>query len=358
VAADASLVCRGLSVDYGQVRAVNCVDLEVGTGEIVAILGPSGSGKTTLLHAAAGFVAPNEGTIQIGGVDVSGPGWATPPERRSVGLVFQSYALWPHMNALDTVAYPYQRRGLASKAARSEARMLLERVGLGALTERRPNQLSGGEQQRVGLARALAASPALFLLDEPTANLDATIKPLLQQEIVRQQRSTGAGALYVTHDPSEAFAVAQRVAVLRAGRLLQVADPVSIYEQPANAWVAALTGPSSALAASDCGPNSDGTLHLTLAGKQLTCPGSFRWQAGGTPLAILRPEWCSVAAAGELAVEGKVELVRYQGAFTDYVVATPAGAVSIRGNGPPRFAAGEGVSWAPRRVAVVDAPDS
>jgi ABC-type Fe3+/spermidine/putrescine transport system ATPase subunit len=323
----------------------------------VAVLGPSGSGKTTLLHAAAGFVAPAEGAIRIGGVDVSGPGWATPPERRSVGLVFQSYALWPHLNALDTVAYPFQRRGLAAKAARAEARELLDRVGLGKLAERRPNQLSGGEQQRVGLARALASSPALFLLDEPTANLDATIKPVLQQEIVRQQRTTGAGALYVTHDPSEAFAVAQRVAVLRAGRLLQVADPVGIYEQPANAWVAALTGTSSALPASNCGPNSNGTLHLTLAGKSLTCPGSFRWQAGGKPLAILRPEWCALAAAGELALAGKVELVRYQGAFTDYVLATPAGSVSIRRDGPPAFPAGQAVSWEPKRVAIVDAPD-
>ncbi|HEX6513031.1 MAG TPA: ABC transporter ATP-binding protein [Chloroflexota bacterium] len=340
-------------------RALRSVDLEVARGELVAVLGPSGSGKTTLLHAAAGFVAPSEGSISIAGAEVSGPGWATPPERRSIGLVFQSYALWPHMTALDTVAYPLRRRGIAEKAASEQAWALLERIGLGALAQRKPNQLSGGEQQRVGLARALAASPALFLLDEPTANLDATIKPLLQQEIVRQQQSTGAGTLYVTHDPGEAFAVAQRVVVLREGRPLQSADPVTIYERPADSWVAALTGPSSALLVTGCEANSDGTVRFLLCGHELRCPGSLDCRPGGDGLAIVRPEWCHLGSSGELALEGRIEGVRYQGAFTDYLLETPAGPVSIRRDGPPEFESGRAISWEPRRVALVaTAPES
>ncbi len=246
-----ALDCRGVTVDFGATRAVDGVDLQVSPGEVLALLGPSGSGKTSLLHAFAGFLAPSSGSIRIAGQEVSGPRWALPPERRSIGLVFQSYALWPHLTALDTVAYPLERRGNSKKAARAAAYTLLEHVGLAALASRRPHELSGGEQQRVGLARALAGSPSLFLLDEPTANLDAALKPLLQEHILRQQHLTQAGAVYVTHDPTEAFAVAQRIAVLRGGRVLQIADPVTIYSEPTDAWVAGLTGPCSALPTAD-----------------------------------------------------------------------------------------------------------
>ncbi|HLY64975.1 MAG TPA: ATP-binding cassette domain-containing protein, partial [Chloroflexota bacterium] len=180
---------------YGAIRAIDCIDLTVPRGELMAVLGPSGSGKSTLLHAVAGFVAPADGEIAIDGRQVSGPGWAFPPERRSIGLVFQSYALWPHMNALDTVAYPLQRRGWARDKARDKARSLLDRVGLGSLASRRPGQLSGGEQQRVGLARALAASPVLFLLDEPTANLAPKVAAELLGEHVRQLAAGGATVL-------------------------------------------------------------------------------------------------------------------------------------------------------------------
>jgi iron(III) transport system ATP-binding protein len=351
--AEASLICRGLSVGYGPIHAVNGVDLVVRRGELMAVLGPSGSGKTTLLHAAAGFVAPAEGEIHIAGQQVSGPGWAIPPERRSIGLVFQSYALWPHMTALDTVAYPLERRGVGREQAREKARLLLERVGLGSLAARRPGELSGGEQQRVGLARALAASPALFLLDEPTANLDATIKPLLQQEIVREQRSTGAGALYVTHDPAEAFAVADRVAVLRDGRLLQVGEPVSIYSEPANEWVARLTGPGSTLAVV-AGRRSDGSIELGIDGVQLACAGELRG-GPGPGIALLRPEWAELASAGTLPLSGSVKDVRYQGSTTDYTLAGSAYDVIVRREGPPEYAPGAIVSWAPKRVVVLPA---
>lgn len=347
------LACRGLSVDYGLVRAVDDVDLEVQTGELMAVLGPSGSGKTTLLHAAAGFIAPAAGEIRIGGRQVSGPGWAEPPERRSLGLVFQSYALWPHMTALDTVAYPLVRHGSRRDDARIKARAILERVGLGALVARRPSELSGGEQQRVGLARALAASPALFLLDEPTANLDATIKPLLQQEIVQEQRSTGAGALYVTHDPAEAFGVADRIAVLRDGRVLQVDNPVSIYAEPVDEWVARLTGPCTTLAVT-ARQRSDGAIELGVAGAEVTCAGTLRGSAG-EGLALLRPEWAELRPAHALPLAGRITGVRYQGSTTDYTLASQAWEIIIRRDGPPELEIGAEASWAPKRVVVIGA---
>jgi ABC-type Fe3+/spermidine/putrescine transport system ATPase subunit len=346
-----SLECAGLSVHYGAVQALRDVTLRVEPGEVVALLGPSGSGKSTLLHAAAGFVPPSAGSIAIAGREVSRPGWSLPPEKRAIGLVFQSYALWPHLSALDTVAYPLRRRGSSRPEALKAAQGWLDRVGLGALGGRRPNELSGGEQQRVGLARALAGSPSLFLLDEPTANLDASLKGALQEEITRQQRSTGAGALYVTHDPAEAFAVADRVATLHAGRLVQVGRPAEVYAAPADRWVASLTGACSIVRGVRASSNG-GSLCLELAGRQMTCRGRIV-QAGGAS-GILRPEWVDLAEPGGLALDARVSAVRFQGSFTDYVLhwegETP---VLARQPGPPRYVAGAGLSWQPAEIVIV-----
>jgi iron(III) transport system ATP-binding protein len=345
-----SLSCAGLSVHYGAVQALEEVTLEVQRGEVVALLGPSGSGKTTLLHAAAGFVLPSAGAIAIAGRDVSRPGWALPPEKRSVGLVFQSYALWPHLSARETVAYPLRRRGAARGEALKAAQAWLERIGLGKLGDRRPNELSGGEQQRVGLARALAGSPALFLLDEPTANLDATLKAALQEEIGRQQRSTGAGALYVTHDPAEAFAVADRVAVLRAGRLIQVGTPPEVYSTPANPWVAALTGTCSVIRGVRAIARGE-TVCINLGGREVSCRGRLVSSSGTA--AVLRPEWIALGAPGSLTLEAAIAAVRFQGSYTDYIFAAGEFKVIARQPGPPSYLPGDGVSWEPRQIVVV-----
>lgn len=348
-----SLACHSLSVAYDGVQALKDVSLEVRRGEVVALLGPSGSGKTTLLHAAAGFVLPSSGSISIAGSEVSRPGWALPPEKRSIGLVFQSYALWPHLTARETVAYPLRRRGAGRHDALQAAQVWLDKIGLGALAERRPSELSGGEQQRVGLARALAASPALFLLDEPTANLDATLKASLQEEIRCQQQSTDAGAVYVTHDPAEAFAVADRVAVLHGGQLVQVDTSREIYSAPADPWVARLTGACSILPGVPWRAEGD-HLRLTMCGSEVICPG--RVVNPEASVCVLRPEWLALATPGSLALQGSIRTVRFQGSHTDYVVGTGDGQVLVREPGTPSFEAGQPVSWQPRQAVVV--PDN
>jgi ABC-type Fe3+/spermidine/putrescine transport system ATPase subunit len=345
-----SLVCSDLRVAYGAVEALRGVSLEVRRGELLALLGPSGSGKSTLLHAVAGFVMLADGRVEIGGREVSRPGWALPPEKRAVGLVFQSYALWPHMSAIDTVAYPLRRQGVGRQEAAKAAQGWLDRIGLGHLALRRPEELSGGEQQRVGLARALASRPELFLLDEPTANLDATLKATLQDEIARQQHSTGAGGLYVTHDPAEAFAVADRVAVLRGGKLIQAGTPAEVYASPADPWVAALTGPCSVLRQARVTAQG-ACVRLEVLGRTLECPGRLL-AADGSAL-ILRPEWVAVGASNVHAFEGVTRGVRFQGPHTDYTIAAGDAEVLAREAGPPNWVPGDIVSWQPREVVVV-----
>ena len=237
------LVARAVGVAYGTTTVLRAVDLEIAAGETVALLGPSGSGKTTLLYAIAGFLPVTQGRIELGGRLVSAPGESLPPERRSVGMVFQHYGLWPHLDALDSVAYPLRRSGLGKDAARAEALELLRQLRIERLASRHPAELSGGEQQRVGLARALARRPALYLLDEPTAHLDTALKADLQAELALRMRTDGAAALHATHDVDEALAVADRVVLLRDGEIVQVGRPTEVYAQPVDAWAATHDGP-------------------------------------------------------------------------------------------------------------------
>ena len=335
-----ALDCRGVCLRYrAGVPVLTDVDLAVAPGEVVALLGPSGSGKTTLLHAVAGFVAPAGGEIRLGGRTVSTARWCTPPERRRVGMVFQSYALWPHLTVLDTVAYPLRRRGVGGAAARTRAHELLAGVGLADLAGRRPAELSGGQQQRVGLARALAAQPDLFLFDEPTAHLDAHLRGVVLAEVAAQRAAAGAAALYATHDAGEALAVADRVAILYGGRLVQVGTPADVYARPAGPAVARLTGPVSVLAAPAraAGP---GLVSVRIGTVSVTVPG----EPGGRIL--VRPDWAGLG--GDLP--GRVAAVRFAGPHTDYELSTPAGDLLIRESGPPRLPAGGTTTWTLRRL--------
>jgi putative spermidine/putrescine transport system ATP-binding protein len=292
-----------LTVRYGSFTALNAVDLSVRAGEVLALLGPSGCGKTTLLRTVAGFARQTAGRVLLDGAAVDD----LPPNRRNVGIVFQNYALFPHMTVAENIAYGLRAR--RAPRARIAARVgeLLEMVQMAALRDRRPGQLSGGQQQRVALARALATEPAVLLLDEPFAALDRSLRLDMQIEIRRLQRQLGLTAILVTHDQDEAMSVADRIAVMRRGRIAQLGTPVEVYDQPANLFVAGFIGTTNRLPCEVAGW-ADDMIRLRLAGEaELVMPMLDRPPAAGTPMLLaLRPEQLLLhteAAAGRLAVE-------------------------------------------------------
>jgi ABC-type Fe3+/spermidine/putrescine transport system ATPase subunit len=324
---------------YGPVTVLHGVDFDVAPAESVVMLGPSGSGKSTILNVAAGFLAVAAGRVEIGGRVVDGEGGRpVAPEHRSIGVVFQSHALWPHLSALDTVAYPLRRAGHAAAEARRMAGDLLERLGVGEVRDRRPGELSGGQQQRVGVARALARRPSLLLLDEPTANLDAPLRDVLQDEIRVLRAEAGVAALYATHDAAEALAVADRLVLVRDGRIVQGGPPVDVYERPVDLWAARLTGPATRLRGR---AEAGGLVVGEVSVLPLGVPA-----AGGMWDLLVRPEWAVLG--GPLA--GVVESVAYRGAHTDVRLVTPAGEVLVRAPGRAATAPGDRPGWDLRRV--------
>jgi len=236
------LVLDQVSKRYGpdQSPAVDRLCLQVAEGEIVALLGPSGCGKTTTLRLIAGLETADAGTITLRGRVVTGPGRAVPPEERGIGVVFQDYALFPHLTVEDNVGFGLPRA--ARHGPRARAADVLALVGLAGFESRYPHELSGGQQQRVALARALAPSPALMLLDEPFSNLDADLRAQMRDEVERILRETATTAVFVTHDQEEAFTLADRVGVLQAGRVEQMAPPQQVYHRPASRFVASFVG--------------------------------------------------------------------------------------------------------------------
>ena len=309
-----ALEIRGLDVSLGGTPILHGIDLTVSDGEAVALLGPSGSGKTTLLYAVAGFVTPTGGEIAISGRVVSGLGRFEPSERRSVGFVFQNYALWPHLTAGATVAYPLERAGMTPEDATLQAGALLAMVGIAELSGRKPAELSGGQQQRVGLARAMARHASVYLLDEPTAHLDSALRADVQEELAVRMTADGAAAIYATHDSVEAMAIADRVVLMREGRIVQSGAPDVVYSRPVDLWAARLTGPAWEL---------DGAVVGEQAGR-----------------VVVRPDW--VEPDGGLS--GRITAVWFRGPFTDYRIETAAGSVEMRRPGAPEWVQGDGVS--------------
>jgi ABC-type Fe3+/spermidine/putrescine transport system ATPase subunit len=228
----------GVVKRFGDVVAVDAIDLAVRSGEFLSLLGPSGCGKTTTLRLLAGFERPDEGEVRIGGHDVS----RLPPYKRDVNTVFQSYALFPHLSVRDNVAYGLKQRGLTRKERHARAREMLELVRLGGFEGRKPRQLSGGQQQRVALARSLVMQPRVLLLDEPLGALDLKVRKELQIELKRIQEEVGITFVYVTHDQEEALAMSNRVAVMNHGRIEQLGSPREIYDHPATEFVARFIG--------------------------------------------------------------------------------------------------------------------
>ncbi|SEG09911.1 ABC transporter ATP-binding protein [Billgrantia desiderata] len=242
----------GLMIDrvtkrFGEQVAVDALSLDVAPGQFVALLGPSGCGKTTMLRMLAGFEPLSEGEIRLGGRTLASREQHVPPERRNMAMVFQSYALWPHMSVADNVGYPLKLRRLEGDAYRRRVAQALDLVDLAAYAERSPQELSGGQRQRVALARCLVADPDVVLLDEPLANLDRHLRAAMEQSFRDFHRRTGATMIYVTHDQSEAMSLADRIAVMRDGRLEQWATPEALYRQPRSAWVAGFIGQGSLL---------------------------------------------------------------------------------------------------------------
>jgi iron(III) transport system ATP-binding protein len=312
MSAEPAVEVADLVVQYAGAMVLRGVSLRVQPGEVLALLGPSGSGKSTLLHTVAGFLAPSAGTVRLGGRTVAGNGRPLPPERRDLAVVFQNYALWPHLSALDTVAYPARRRGAGRAQARSEALAIMERLRIAHLADRRPAELSGGEQQRVGLARALARRPSVYLFDEPTAHLDTHVRGVFLEELLARRRDTGAAAVYATHDAEEALGLADRVALLRDGQLVQVGTPQQVYDEPVDLFAARLTGPASVIDA----PDGSGTL-------------------------LVRPGWARLGGPLEAELRG----VWFRGPHSDHLVRSPLGELLIREAGAPRHQVGARVGW-------------
>ncbi|MBQ6103534.1 MAG: ABC transporter ATP-binding protein [Kiritimatiellae bacterium] len=238
-----SIQIQGLVKRFGATTALDRVTLDIQPGELFFLLGPSGCGKTTLLRHVAGFYEPDEGRILIGGEDVT----RVPPHRRDTGMVFQSYALWPHMTLAENVAFGLRMRGVGKAETAERVRKALAAVKMEDKASRKPNQLSGGQQQRVALARALVVQPRCLLLDEPLSNLDAKLRLEMRGEIRRICKEAGLTAVYVTHDQKEALSIADRIAVMQAGRLEQVGAPLEVYRKPKNRFVASFIGETNFL---------------------------------------------------------------------------------------------------------------
>lgn len=269
------LALEGVTKAFGDFHAVADLDLDIGEGESVVLLGPSGCGKTTTLRMIAGFETPTSGTIRIGERVVAGPTGVVPPERRDVGVVFQSYALWPHMTVTDNVAFGLTTRGRRRPRRHTKAELAdaagraLSQVQLQGLGERYPHELSGGQQQRVALARALITDPSVLLLDEPLSNLDTRLREDMRFEIRRLQRESGITMVYITHDRTEALSLADRVVSLKAGRVQQIGPPEDLYQRPVSQFVAQSLGPANVMGGVVLGVEPDLRLRL-VTGQEVT----------------------------------------------------------------------------------------
>ncbi|SFK25345.1 ABC transporter ATP-binding protein [Falsiroseomonas stagni] len=284
----------GLTKRYGTTLALDGVSLQAREGELVSLLGPSGCGKTTTLRCMAGFMDPDAGDILVDGTSVT----RLPPQKRNFGVVFQNYALFPHLSVFDNVAYGLAVRRLPKAEQRARVADALAMVRLQGLEDRLPRALSGGQQQRVALARALVIRPRLLLLDEPLANLDARLREEVRWLIRDVQQQSRITAFYVTHDQAEAMALSDRIAVMKAGRVAQFATPREIYQRPAEAYVARFTGDANIIPARPRDRTADGGFHVPFGGVMLPVPGVDGIRPGDPAMLMLRPEALSLIDPG------------------------------------------------------------
>ncbi len=302
---------------YGGTVAVRDVSAEVPRGALVTFVGPSGCGKTTLLRLVGGFVEPDSGRVILDGEVVN----RHPPNRRATGMVFQNYALFPHLSVFENIAYGLRIRRTPADEVRRRVMEMLEVVQLQGLGDRRPNQLSGGQQQRVALARALILRPKVLLLDEPLSNLDAHLRLAMRDELRRLQRTLALTIIFVTHDQEEAMAISDRILVMRGGRLEQAGTPQEIYEHPATEFVARFVGQANFVAATldRAGQESGPSVARTALGEFEVAPDAGS-RLDGAAWVILRPESIDLLPAGAGVVAGEVVSASYVGAVVRYTV--------------------------------------
>jgi iron(III) transport system ATP-binding protein len=310
----------GLTIDqvskrFGDYAALSNVSIDVADGEFLAVLGPSGCGKTTLLRMVAGFEKVTDGRIIIGGQTMSGPDHSLPPEKRRVGIVFQNYALWPHMTVAENVGYSLR----VAKVSRAERdRRIAEALSLVNLTgyaDRRPANLSGGQRQRVALARCLVSAPSLVLFDEPLANLDVHLRASMEDEFADFHKRTGTTIVYITHDQAEAMALADRIAVMDGGRLAQLAPPRELYREPANEMVASFIAQGIILPADVMTPAEAGHCRVRVFGQEIVvrCRPDERPRADAK-LCCRSPE-IEAVGPGEDGIPVAIKRVVYQGGY-------------------------------------------
>jgi ABC-type Fe3+/spermidine/putrescine transport system ATPase subunit len=331
-----ALDIRGLEKSYGRVSVLTDINLQIEPGKFLVLLGPSGSGKSTLLRAIAGIERIDAGSIDLEDSRVSGGKRHVAPEARELAMVFQDYALWPHLTVQQNVAFALKRRHLNGSEVQSRVQRMLERVGLADKGARYPNELSGGQQQRVALARALVADPSLILFDEPLSNLDADLREKLRVEISTLVAESGATAVYITHDQAEAFALADEIAVLDGGRVIQRGKPEQIYRSPATQFVAQFTG----LAGRFCGTviaRTGDHVRVAIGEHAVTARKHERLSSGVPVDVLLRSTALSLREGNPLvtAVDGPPVVmselpativdVAYRGAGYDHVIDTPFG---------------------------------
>ena len=329
MAANARVVVRDLTKVYRTRErthtALDNVSLEIGAGEFVVLLGPSGCGKTTLLRCVAGLEKPDTGTIDVHGRTVfsSSQAIARPPEQRNLSMVFQSYALWPHMSVRENVAYPLRNAGVASGEIAERVAAMLKLVGLEAQAGAYPGQLSGGQQQRVALARAIIGNDGLILFDEPLSNLDAKVRDKLRLELIALQREIQFSALYVTHDQTEALILADRIAVMGVGRIAQIGAPAEIYLESNSRYVADFIGGANEIVGALTARDGD-WLTIASALGELKGRASVAGLAIGAPVSVMfRPEHCHVVQSGGTdvnVVRGVVRRSLFLGSHMEYVV--------------------------------------
>ena len=359
MAAGASVQLLDLRKTYGDVVALDALSLDIKQGEFVTLLGPSGSGKTTSLMIVAGFEEPTAGDVRVGGETVTN----RPPHRRNIGVVFQSYALFPHMTVAANVAYPLRMRAVRRDEQRRRVAAALELVQLGGYGERHPAQLSGGQQQRVALARALVFEPPVLLMDEPLGALDKRLREDLQLEIARVHREVGVTVIYVTHDQSEALTMSDRIAVMRAGRLEQYGPAEELYERPATRFVAEFVGEATLLGARVESVDAAGVvLSLDAGGARLETRRTGLLP-GSRVTAVVRPEKARLVNAEPSGnvFRAVVKDAMYLGDTTKYWVETDAGVTLVlKGHSradTPRSSKGDPVRVAIDARDVIVVPD-